>query len=83
MSSFRIKVRVGDIYRQKKHKMSVEIFGKAGEKWKARVLTEKPGVYNGSHKLATFTIWKYYEKVEKEDVWPEFFAKEEEAVLIS
>lgn len=64
MSTFRLKVRVGQIYRQKGHKIAVEIFGKAGEKWKARVLTEKYGVYNGSHKLANFTLWKYYELVE-------------------
>lgn len=71
--SLRIRVRVGQIYRQKRHKVAVEIFGRSGsDKWKARILTEKPGVYAGSHTLANFTIWKYYEQVEKSDVWPAY-----------
>lgn len=67
MSTFRLKVRVGQVYRQKNHKMAVEIFGKAGEKWKARVLTPKRGVYNGSHKLANFTLYKHYNLIENAD----------------
>lgn len=46
----RIKVRRGQVYQSKRAAhVQVEIFGKSRDKWKARILTPKRGVYAGSH----------------------------------
>lgn len=41
----------------------VIISGTKGGKFLAKVLTDKPDVYNGSHRLARNTLWSRYELV--------------------
>lgn len=59
-------IKVNQIYKHKKTSdYQVEIIGKSRrDKWKARILTNKPGVYNGSHTLSAFTIKRQFELVE-------------------
>lgn len=45
------------------HEYRVIISGIKGGKFLAKVLTDKPDVYNGSHKLARNTLWSRYELV--------------------
>jgi len=62
----RLRIRIGQLYRQKRNKMTLEVFGKASkDKWKTRVLTAKPGVYNGSHTMNEFSLRRYYDLIEK------------------
>lgn len=53
-------IKKGQIYKAKKSNSQVEIGGKKGGKWLAKVLTDKPGVYNGSHRLAERTLNKQF-----------------------
>lgn len=56
-----IKIRRNQIYQAKKRPdFQVEIMGKRDNKWMARVLTHKTGVYAGTHKLSKWTIEKEY-----------------------
>jgi hypothetical protein len=41
--------------------MQVLICGKSGVMWKAKVLTSKPGVFNGSHTFNQWTLWNKFE----------------------
>ncbi len=60
----KIAVRIGQVYRSKKSNCQVEIIGKAkSDRWKARILSNKPGVYKGTHSLAIFTIYKNYDLI--------------------
>lgn len=49
-------VRKGQIYKSVSSKMIVEVFGMSGSKYKTRVLTDKPGVYAGTHTLSRKSI---------------------------
>lgn len=53
-------IKKGQIYKANRNSQQVEIFGKKGGKWLAKILTEKPGVYHGTHTLAERTIEKQF-----------------------
>ncbi len=54
------RIRIGQVYVHKRNKMELEVVGKAGAKWKTRVLTIKSGVYNGTHTMAESVIrWHF------------------------
>jgi len=56
-------IKINQIYKSKKNKNHyVIIVGKGKhDKWKAKVLTDKEGVYNGSHTFADRTLQKMFE----------------------
>lgn len=56
----KVKIRKGQIYKSNSN-VFVEITGTKGGKYKARILTEKQGVYRGSHTLSVRVLNKYYE----------------------
>jgi len=59
------KVRVGQIYKHVHSDQQIEIMGKAGGKWRAVVLTPKPGVYAGSHKMSEHALAKHFKLIHK------------------
>lgn len=59
-----MKVKLNQIWRQKNHEMTVIISGKKGSMWKAKVLSDKPGVYKGSHTFNERTLFHKYELLE-------------------
>ena len=60
------RIKLHQVYKSKQSGIHVEIIGHKGGKYKTRVLTAKTGVYNGSHLLASRTIQKMYELVDKQ-----------------
>ena len=50
------RVKRGQVYKSKYSPLLVEIFKKHGARWKARVLTTKSKVYNGSHTLSEYSL---------------------------
>lgn len=61
-------IRIHELYRSIRNRFVVEIIGKKGAKFSTRILTDKPGVYNGSHTLSPQTIYKGYELVTKDQI---------------
>lgn len=61
-------IKLREVYQSLPRGYMVEIIGKKGGKFSARVLTSKQGVYAGSHTLAPWTIYKGYKLVEKKDL---------------
>jgi len=57
----RTKIKKGQIWKQKGNSMTVEIVGPKDGKWKARVLSDRIGMYKGSHTLNERTLWSKYE----------------------
>lgn len=57
-------IKLHQTYRNKKNNYQIYIDGKKkGDKWLAKVLTSKPGVFNGSHSMAARTIMKDFDLV--------------------
>lgn len=56
-------IKLNQVWKQRGHEMSVIISGKAGGKWKAKVLTDKPNVFKGTHKLSHYTLWAKYDLI--------------------
>jgi hypothetical protein len=54
-------IKRGQIWKQKGTSMYVQIIGTSGGKWKTKVLSDKLGVYKGSHTMTQQTIWSRYE----------------------
>ena len=54
-------IKLNQIWKSKVHAMRVIICGRKGGKWKAKVMTDKHDVFNGSHTLSETTLWKRYE----------------------
>lgn len=77
-----VKVRLNQIYQSRRHAhIRVEIVRKAkNDKWKARILTERPGVYSGTHTLAKYTLEKEFTLIEKSYPPPGAFVPEEAGV---
>lgn len=54
-------IRKGQIWQSKtKDNIQLEICGKKRDKWLTKVLTNKPGVYNGTHTMADYTLYKKF-----------------------
>jgi len=53
-------IKKGQIYKGNRNNTQIEISGKKGGKWQAKVLTIRPGVYNGSHSFTERTIKKNF-----------------------
>lgn len=56
-------IKKNQIYKAIGHDYHVIICGKKGSNWKAKILTDKPGVYRGSHTLNPNTIRYKYELI--------------------
>lgn len=59
------QIKLHDVYKSKHSSMHVEIIGKKGSNYKARILTNKHDVYAGSHTFAPQTIFRAYILVDK------------------
>lgn len=59
----KMKVKIGQIYKSIHSDMQVVVKGKSNDKWKTAILTNKPGVYNGSHTLSNYTIKHKFELI--------------------
>lgn len=55
------KVHLGQVYKAIGNNTQVLIAGKKRSKWLGKVLTEKPGVFHGTHTLNERTLEKRYE----------------------
>lgn len=54
-------VKKGQIWRSKgREDLQIEICGKTRDKWRTRILTNKPGVYHGSHTMSDYTLYKRF-----------------------
>ena len=58
-----MSIKLNQIYKQKGHEFYIVISSKKGSKWGAKVLTNKPGVYKGSHSMNEYTLKAKYELV--------------------
>lgn len=57
-------IKKGQIYRKKKGAQQLLIFRKVkSSHWQAKVLTERAGVYNGTHKMLTRVLEKDWELI--------------------
>lgn len=55
-------IRRNQKFRLKKNpNFQVVVTHRKGGKWRAKVLSRKPGVYRGSHSLSTLTLRTQYE----------------------
>lgn len=57
---FKTRPKIGQIWKSKRGEMVVIITGKSKDKWRTKILTEKPGVYNGSHTLSRMSLYKNF-----------------------
>lgn len=64
-----MKIRLNQVYRSKRHpNICLEVIGKRKScKWLTRILTEKPGVYAGSHSMPEFILKKEFELLDDEE----------------
>lgn len=53
-------IKINQTWRSKKNNYQLLITGKSGGKFKTKVLTDKPGVFGGSHTMAPQSIWLNY-----------------------
>jgi hypothetical protein len=57
-------IKKGQIYRKKKGGQQLLIFRKVkSSHWQAKVLTDRPGVYNGTHKMLSQVLIKDWELI--------------------
>jgi hypothetical protein len=56
-------IQCGQIYRHRKHGEQLLIFREKGDRWKAKVLTAKPGVYAGTHTMLSFILRQKYHRL--------------------
>lgn len=56
-----MRIKKGLFYKNKKNGMILEITGKHGDHWKTRVMTEKKGVYAGTHTMPEIILKQRYE----------------------
>jgi hypothetical protein len=60
----KVKIIVGQIYINRKNNLQILIAGRKRDKWLTKVLTEKPGVYNDTHTMSNYTIFKRFTLLE-------------------
>lgn len=54
-------IKRNQIWKHSASDFQILVAGKKGRKWNCKVLTERPGVFNGSHTMSQITIWKKFE----------------------
>lgn len=57
----RTPIKAHQIWKNKRSSFQILITHKKGDKWEAKVLTDKEDFYNGSHTMSRYTIWKKFE----------------------
>lgn len=56
-----VAIKRNQIWKNKRSDFQILVAGKKGRKWNCKVLTNKPGVFNGSHTMADITLWKKFD----------------------
>lgn len=61
----KVQIKLNQVWKSKLSSFQIVISGKAKEshKWKTKVLTEKPGVFAGSHTMSEHTLWKKFDLI--------------------
>lgn len=60
----KVQIKINQVWRNKRSPdFQVIITGKKNDKFNAKILTSKPGVYNGTHKLARNTLYTKFELI--------------------
>lgn len=60
----RFEVEKGMILRSKRNPdYQIEVVRRKDRRWQVRKLTERTGVYNGTHTMSQITIWKNFDPV--------------------
>lgn len=54
-------IKKGQIWWNPHNQMQVVIWNKKGFRWRAKVLTDKAGVYNGTHTFNPKVLWDKFE----------------------
>lgn len=54
------KIQLGQVYRSNNNGLQILVAGKKDAKWLCKVLTEKPNVYNGSHRMSEYVLRKRF-----------------------
>lgn len=60
-----MNIKLHQVYKSVFSNLMIEVIGKKGSKFKTRILTEKYGVYAGSHTMTEITIRKQYILLDK------------------
>ena len=59
-------IKKNQIYKENKHENhQIITVRETGGKWLCKVLTNKPGVYNGTHKMSRRTLEKMFELIKE------------------
>lgn len=53
-------IKLNQIYKSKRSDLTLIVTGRKGGKYRCKVLTEKPGVFNGSHSMCEQTLRRQY-----------------------
>jgi hypothetical protein len=66
MSNPKPAIRINQVWKQKGSTFAILIAGKAkvSNKWKTKVLSEKPNVFKGSHTMSQWTLYAKFELVQ-------------------
>lgn len=57
----KIPIKKGQVWKDKKSSMQVEVIAKKGFHWQTRILTKKRNVYAGTHTMTPYTLWTNYD----------------------
>lgn len=57
----RPKIKCNQVWKNKRSSFQILITHKRGDKWEAKVLTDKTDFYNGTHTMSQYTIWKKFD----------------------
>lgn len=56
-------IKKGQIWQQKGHSLQVEVIRRKDFRWQCRILTDRTGVYAGTHTMTPYTLWSKYELI--------------------
>lgn len=59
----RTPIKRNQIWENKVSGFQLMVYSKKGVKWKCKVLTDRHDVFNGTHTMSQFTLWKKFELV--------------------
>ena len=51
-----LEIKKGQIFKAKRSGLQIEVAGKKDSKWLCKILTTKPGVYAGSHRMSEYVL---------------------------
>lgn len=71
MDDSKEKIRINQVWQSQQNLMRIEIIGKKGDNWKTRILTDKHGIYAGTHTMNKYTLRARFKLVPKETLQKE------------